>query len=1260
MNIIDRKNLEQWSDRSATQGQLSELMKRLVLTSVSVCTDLNDQDLPGENEINRPGYDGYVDSYIEHKMFPKGKSVWEYSINKGTEKKANDDYEKYEKDKSKCPEIKNISDDRKNHTFIFVTSRIWNKKKKEEWVTEKKEKGEWKDVRAYDASDLEKWLLQNPSVTCWLLEKMGVINDQVMTVDKFVNTWLSPIRHAISSEVVVEGRKMHKKQFKDWLYSNDSELTIRSITVEEAIVFIHEVMKCLPSNQKDEILSKTIVARNKRDMDNLITFTNHQLYIIPNFPEIGSIQCNIDKVRYIIPLDPTNTTSKKPCIELPRLDKHRLKRHLVNMKEQEDRAKKYADNSGGSLAVLKRIIRGVDEQPNWTENYSSVIPILFTQNWERDRTGDNAVIEQLSRKSPNDYERDLNRLLVQKDSPIHIIGNQWKIASPLDAWIILLPYIARPDLKNFKKVSIQVLKAIDPYYCLSSLEDNISNIQKIQAYCTNDMRKGIAYSLVIFALFCDRCKGLNSQNSQEFIDEIVTEVLDNESIEQWLSLGDVLPLLAEASPESFLDALENLSMNDDGLISLMYSESKTYGMYVELLWALERLAWDNEYAERSCILLAKFAEHDDGGNVANRPINSLINIFFSRNPQTTANDQARNVILKQIIEKYPNTGWRILIELLTRLYKGGSFTHNSRYQYRELKFPNDQTTFSFNKLIADTDFIVNNLLILAKGVPNRWGKIIIIMNRLPSNVKDIIIKGLEDDLDSLISNPHSLKETLHSIIYTYKKLPEGERDRLRKIYEQIVPEYDIMKYKQMFDDEYPEMYDASGNTLLELDQINEQRKKTVSHILSKKGFDWLMQFAKDVEMPHLLAVSIDPETIENNYEAIIDNLTSDNKKIVLFCQNTVYKSAIHKGNDWTVQELKKAISRNLPHAKLLNLCLSLPVNVTIWEMIDSQLKDSRNQYWAKVRVNVMQIEVNELRYCLNRYMAVERFDDVLNGISWRREGLYTNFIVDKLNNIHDEGLNKLKSPMSGYHISKIIKTVQKDDRIKEDDKAEIEWKYLLFLITPDSRTDPEYLFKKLFSNPGYFLSMIKLIYRPEVSKAQTHNTQNQEQRKIMLQKAEKAWQLLENWKSVPGLKDNGEIEYDTLDNWVSSLISSAEIEGYSKICKSYIGKILARTPMNIEFWPQDSVCKVIEKYYDKTLHTGFLCEVPSLGGCTVRGIFEGGIQERDIAERYRKLAEQLMHTYPKTKKILKDIATEYEKDAKREDEHAEKNKWGFS
>ena len=59
-------------------------------------------------------------------------------------------------------------------------------------------------------------------------------------------------------------------------------------------------------------------------------------------------------------------------------------------------------------------------------------------------------------------------------------------------------------------------------------------------------------------------------------------------------------------------------------------------------------------------------------------------------------------------------------------------------------------------------------------------------------------------------------------------------------------------------------------------------------------------------------------------------------------------------------------------------------------------------------------------------------------------------------------------------------------------------------------------------------------------------------------------------------------------------------------------------------------------------------------GVVTKSPFEGGQQERELAEQYREYADRWNDTYPKVASILRKIGEYYEFVARREDKEAEK------
>ena len=72
---------------------------------------------------------------------------------------------------------------------------------------------------------------------------------------------------------------------------------------------------------------------------------------------------------------------------------------------------------------------------------------------------------------------------------------------------------------------------------------------------------------------------------------------------------------------------------------------------VDLLWALELLAWNPAWLDRVVGLLAKLAEIEPDDNLANKPSGSLKSIFRSWMPQTGTPLAHRIAVFDRLVEK---------------------------------------------------------------------------------------------------------------------------------------------------------------------------------------------------------------------------------------------------------------------------------------------------------------------------------------------------------------------------------------------------------------------------------------------------------------------------------------------------------------------------------------------------------------------------------------------------------------------------------
>ena len=78
-------------------------------------------------------------------------------------------------------------------------------------VTEKKKEGSWKDVRAYDSSDLEQWVEQSLPGQAWFANETGSPTQSVRSLDKCWTDWANvatpPLPGSLFSSAIEDAKR---------------------------------------------------------------------------------------------------------------------------------------------------------------------------------------------------------------------------------------------------------------------------------------------------------------------------------------------------------------------------------------------------------------------------------------------------------------------------------------------------------------------------------------------------------------------------------------------------------------------------------------------------------------------------------------------------------------------------------------------------------------------------------------------------------------------------------------------------------------------------------------------------------------------------------------------------------------------------------------------------------------------------------------------------------------------------------------------
>jgi hypothetical protein len=151
-----------------------------------------------------------------------------------------------------------------------------------------------------------------------------------------------------------------------------------------------------------------------------------------------------------------------------------------------------------------------------------------------------------------------------------------------------------------------------------------------------------------------------------------------------------------------------------------------------------------------------------------------------------------------------------------------------------------------------------------------------------------------------------------------------------------------------------------------------------------------------------------------------------------------------------------------------------------------------------------------------------------------------------------------------------------------------------------------------------------------------------------------AGSVLHEWREVPGARANGEVDAAALGEWVHRarlLLAEAD---RAEIGDEQIGQLLsAGIDDGAEDWPTTAVREVIENLGSVALEAGLYTGIVNSRGITSRGPFDGGQQERDLANRFTTLARQ-NEDWPRVAKVLRQVADTYLRRAREEDMRAQR------
>lgn len=1056
-----------------------------------------------------------------------------------------------------------------------------------------------------------------------------------------------------------------RQALKSWLAAPPSKpLVLAADSRAEALAFIdclfRDAEQTVPRAGDDVLVIDTPDAARK-----LTSAAPGSMVMVATSLEVERELATLHKTFHIIVVRPRNAVDTDPDIGLDLLSHSKFKAALEKMGLDEEKIERYGKESGRSPTILRRrlAVSAAIRTPEWardSETARRLVAATLLGAWHHASKADVEIVGFLA--AGHDTERDVSALVQLDDAPLWSIGNYRGIASKIDALFAIAPFMVREDLENFLFVAECVLSERDP--SLDLPEDKrwcASLYGKVRSH-SGAISKGIAETLVLLAvhgndLFFKRL-GFDVESA---IAAFVRRLLEPVSLDRFLSQNHNLPLLAEAAPEAFLSLIERDLRKDRSVMGLLApAESGVFGSgcpQTGLLWALETLAWRADLLIRVVDILGELSMQRIDDNWVNKPENSLADILRSWLPQTAAPIECRIAALERLAQKFPEVGWRTCIgQLESHQTSSGSHRPNWR---------NDASGAGRGVPGPERAQFVRKAVDIALSWPHHTeqtlGDLVEHLQSLPEELQTQVWQLIEQWADRQNDDVKkaALRERIRKYAFTRRSKKRGvsaqnaaharaARQKLESADPVIRHEW---LFKQQWVEESIEDYETENyNYDAHEERIRRERTAAIAEIWAMGDVASIDRLLRGAGAGHVIGAvfpeaTAHPDAITRLADHLIHSAKDDRQASYM----NALSGLLSKHSD-PIGFLGAKVHDGWGDEQVLMFCLCLPFRGSTWRALDIHAPHLRDQYWERVYPQIVfdvEADVNE---AAERLVEAKRPLAAFHAVHLDWSKVETSRLKRLLRAV---ATTPLERPpifrLSEHDVSESFKSLNARADVSKDELATLEFQFLEAL--EHGKYGIPNLESQICANPALFVQAVALAFRP--------NDGGRDPDDIGIQDAAKreaaataAYRLLDRIKRLPGADELGNIDVEKLKAWLKTVRSELKALGRSEIGDERIGQLLARAAKSASgARPKAEICEAIEWMAAEHVAKGFQVAERNSRGVVWRG--EGGSQERELAARYRGIAQSLAYSFPFVSAMIESIAASYDREAQWEDTDAQ-------
>lgn len=1250
MKWITATDLQHWAATLTARATFPELIADIIRATAK---EIQSFRFPGGNKAQVRGFDGWLHATGVQPYIPDGLSVWEFGASGANAAKALKDFNKRTGEVSE--------EKQKETTLVLASPYTWDdpQNKLPDWIADLKKSSSWKDVIYLDGVQIEDWLSLCPAVSARYASEMGIRPQEgVQSANEFWDEYRLRFKVPLTEDVLLCGREAQANELLQALLQGSGSIQLAADAPDEVIAFaIAAVRKAewdtrLYLENRILVLDTPYAARSfTRDLGrNHIFFPRLQANVLS-----GQLS-NLGPTLIALGRDQSN----RPGLFLNRPSTYDFAKALQSLGLSETEADNLARHSGRSIVVLARqFAAGHVSPPQWVEQGENLIPAILAGGWDGANDADCELVNGLI---PNNnyptFEGGLRKFAKLQDPPIDSEGPIWKIRAPVDAFVQLAHLIGRSDLDRLGIAAQTVFSELDTPVDPDMPFELPGNAPRKHS---GWLRDGIANTLLQIAVLSKQAEfNIPGIDPQAWVENTIEGIPGLASDPRLIaSMKNELWLLMEAAPRPLLSALGELLEGDQAKGLAFFSTDDDLfaptSPHTYLLWALETLAWDPRYVERVAKILAKLASIDPGGKTTNRPINSLRSILLSWSPNTHASLQQRLQVIDRTVQAVPQIAWELLMVLLPRAHDTTSPTRKPKFREAGAS---QQEVLTYAKVWEAQDHIIDRVLELAAGDGARWVDIIGKLGNWPSKQRARAFVAIDSWFSSTEQPTKAVWSALNDLLNRHLAFADADwampRDELTSLQEIVRRNEtdDVVERAAWLFREWSVQVGASFD---ENDaELKQLRAQALADVLKADATAELFRLVDMVGQPEAVAASMS-DIIGGTQEARVwvkAALAHGSLPAAAFARVLSAGGRSRFGEEWKQALIADTLNEHWDDETVANLLINWPDTDDTWEYAAKFTPEVKRLYWKQKYPFGLESAASGSLDAIQNYLQVSRPAAALQASHRIRSSVPSTMLLAMLRQLLEGATSHEVGQMTGYYVENVFEELDARQDVEVSDLAQME--YAFFPIM-ERRPRKLVIHKLMAQDPAFYMSMIKSVFAAASKREDAEEDNTSESSEQQRSKWRNDYRLLSEFHTLPG-HEGETIDYDTLETWVSDVRKLGAEEDRAAITDIYIGHMLAHAPDDTDgAWPHLSVRKLIDALACEDVERGIMTERFNMRGGYSKSLYEGGEQEREIAQRYRQWS-QASAAFPATVMMLDRIAERYERDAAQEDERAELDK----